>query len=294
MQWKAAYRVYRKMLRQPGLVQTSAIATAFKLQHDSQSTGKLAWVAEQRSGLFSLTTAQDSMLNVYNGAVETTSAQLLDLDEQMQAGDSINQTTYGSVLTQRASAQTQMEQYWTSLKQSRQQQIQNLLQYNAAITTNLTIDANHKLVNNIVLSLLAADTLAAGDLTTLEAIAAQCPQEGGDAVYEARAMVSYFTGVQFDNSACIGVEERENIMANAAFDAPIAIFPNPASNMIIIQGAPEDALVNITDYLGRVVHSGKLQSTQIELASFQSGVYTLQVFSNENTLLATRKLVIAQ
>ncbi|MFZ4634051.1 MAG: hypothetical protein ACOYNO_07590, partial [Saprospiraceae bacterium] len=176
---------------------------------DRCGPGKLAWVAEQRAGLFSLTTAQDSMLNVYNGAVESTSAQLLDLDEQMQAGDSINQTTYGSVLTQRASAQTQLEQYWTSLKQSRNQQIQNLLQYNAGITTNLTIDANHKLVNNIVLSLLASDTLATGDLTTLEAISAQCPQEGGDAVYEARAMVSYFTGEQFDNSACIGGGERE-------------------------------------------------------------------------------------
>lgn len=212
----------------------------------------------------------------------------------MQAGDSINQTTYGSVLTQRASAQTQLEQYWTSMKQSRQQQIQNLLQYNAAITTDLAIDTNHKLVNNIVLSLLAADTLATGDLTTLEAIAAQCPQEGGDAVYEARAMVSYFTGVQFDNSACIGGEERENEMANTVAVENITIYPNPATNMVIVQGAPEDAVVNITDYLGRLIHSGKLQSSQIELASFQSGVYTLQVFSNENTLLATRKLVIAQ
>jgi hypothetical protein len=251
-------------------------------------------VAEQRAGLFSLTTAQDSMLNVYNGAVETTSAQLLDLDEQMQAGDSINQTTYVSVLTQRASAQTQMEQYWTSMKQSRQQQIQNLLQYNAAITTNLTVDTNHKLVNNIVLHLLAADTLATGDLTTLEAIAAQCPQEGGDAVYEARAMVSYFTGEQFDNSACIGGEERENEMANTVAVENITIYPNPATNMVIVQGAPEDAQVNITDHLGRLVHASKLQSNRIELTTLQNGVYNVQVFSSEKTLLTTQKLVVAK
>jgi hypothetical protein len=112
-------------------------------------------------------------------------------------------------------------------------------------------------------------------------------------VYEARAMISYFTGEQFDNSACIGGGEREGKSANATLPTPITIYPNPATNMIVVQGAPENAQVNITDYLGRLVHSGRLQSNRIELTSLQNGVYNVQVFSSEKTLLTTQKLVIA-
>jgi PKD repeat protein len=78
-----------------------------------------------------------------------------------------------------------------------------------------------------------------------------------------------------------------------ADESGIRLYPNPATNMVIIQGAPEDAVVNITDYLGRLIHSGKLQSNRIELTTLQNGVYTVQVFSSEKTLLTTQKLVIA-
>jgi hypothetical protein len=100
--------------------------------------------------------------------------------------------------------------------------------------------------------------------------------------------------VQFDNSACIGGEERENEMANTVAVENITIYPNPATNMVIVQGAPEDAVVNITDHLGRLVHASKLQSNRIELTSLQNGVYNVQVFSSEKTLLATQKLVVAK
>jgi hypothetical protein len=221
-------------------------------------------------------------------------AQLLDLDEQIQEGDSDSQTTYNALVTQRGTTQVQLEQFWAGVKQTRNQQIQNLLNYNSGISTSLTIDGNHKSVNDIVLRFFATDTLATGDLSVLEIIAAQCPLEGGDAVYEARAMVSYFTGVQFDNSACIGSDEREDETANTVAVENITVYPNPATNMVIIQGAPEDAVVNITDYLGRLIHSGKLQSNRIELTSLQSGMYTVQVLSSENTLLTTQKLVVAK
>jgi hypothetical protein len=220
-------------------------------------------------------------------------AQLPDLDGQIQEGDSDSQTTYNALVTQRGTTQVQLEQFWAGVKQTRNQQIQNLLNYNSGISTSLTIDGNHKSVNDIVLRFFATDTLAFSDLSVLETIAAQCPLEGGDAVYEARAMISYFTGEQFDNSACIGGGEREGKSANATLPTPITIYPNPATNMIVVQGAPENAQVNITDHLGRLVHFGSLQSNRIELTSLQNGVYTVQVFSSEKTLLTTQKLVIA-
>ena len=99
-----------------------------------------------------------------------------------EAGTSINQSQYNTLVEQRATTQNQLEQFMEALDSIRQLRIQSLLQLNAAVSTSLTPAANHKTVNTITLNWLATDELSSTDLATLVSIAEQCPLEGGDAV----------------------------------------------------------------------------------------------------------------
>ncbi|MBV6438996.1 MAG: hypothetical protein EPGJADBJ_00626 [Saprospiraceae bacterium] len=298
MSWKGKYRLYRKILRQPALESYSSAYSTFKSANQNLSVGKLAHIAEEKAKLFALTAPEDSTLESHRSAWRQSMEALRQLDSLRQAGVPVNQTQYDARVQQSATAQTQYEQYAAGLKQARQQNIQTLLTLNAAVTTSLTPDASQKTVNGILLNYLLSDTLASGNLATLVSIAEQCPLEGGDAVYEARAIVSHFTGQGFnDLEQCEDNErqQRPEDSAKLSEAGSVVLYPNPTTGQLFWSGTGDQPVaIRVFNGLGQLAAEMTSANGSADLEQLPEGLYTLQIFAPDNTVLATEKIQIVK
>lgn len=298
MTWKGKYRLYRRILRQPALESYSSAYSTFKTANQNLSVGKLAYIAEEKANLFALTASEDSTLESRRDTWQQSMEALRQLDSLRQAGGTVSQTQYDASVQQSATAQTQYEQYASGLKQARQQNIQTLLTLNAAVTTSLTPDANQKTVNSILLNYLLSDTLASGYLSTLVSIAQQCPLEGGDAVYEARTVVSRFTGQGFnDLEQCEDTErqQRPEDSANLSEITPIVTYPNPSSGQLFWSGTGDQSItIRVFNGLGQLATEMTSANGSANLEQLPEGLYQVQLLSLNNTVLATHKLQIVK
>ncbi|MBK7938397.1 MAG: T9SS type A sorting domain-containing protein [Lewinellaceae bacterium] len=293
--WKGAYRLYRKMLRQPALATYSSLYSTFKATNDSLSTGRLAYIAERRDKLFNLDSLQHVAFENYRADLLDKVADIDTLEQQHQAGTSINQTQYNTLVQQRATTQNQLEQFMEALDSVRQVRIQSLLQLNAAVTTSLTPDENHKTVNAITLNWLATDELSSTDLATLESIAEQCPLKGGDAVYEARAIISHFEGIEYDDRDLCGTQNRQSRREKSPINNQIIVFPNPASDQINwTDPGGRVATIKVLNTLGQL--SVEITNTKppVGIVNLPQGFYVVQLFSADNTLLVAQKIQIVK
>ncbi len=96
--------------------------------------------------------------------------------------------------------------------------------------------------------------------------------------------------MSFDPS--LGIDELENPLA-------LGVFPNPASDVATVTFETEtssDVVLTITDLSGKVVYSNDMnsvigvQNIEINTASFESGVYMVNISSNGNQV--TKKLAV--
>lgn len=291
--WKGAYRLYRKILRRPAIESYAQVYADFKDDNENLSTGKLAYIAEERSKLFELGSTEATTAESRRSAWRQKMDELRELDSLRQSGTAVNQTQYNNAAQQVATTQTQYEQYLDTLRTIRLQQVATLLSLNAAVSTSLAIEANHKTLNNIVLKILLSDTLASSDLPTLADIAEQCPLEGGDAVYEARAMVAYFTGEDFDDyELCASSERQQRVQKKNTTRAErsIEIYPNPTTGEVFL-AADGEVLVRIFDNIGQLQLEKIVSDHRLDLSQLQPGIYRLQLF-REGQMLTTQSVVL--
>ena len=74
----------------------------------------------------------------------------------------------------------------------------------------------------------------------------------------------------------------------------LAIFPNPANNIVSVNAAISIKTVSIINYLGQVIMSKTaelVKQTNIDVSSFSKGIYLLQV-EMESGEVFTEKLII--
>lgn len=291
LHWKADYRLYRKLLHKPELESVSLYAD-FKTQKENEPLGKLAWVADQRGRLFSLSDAQQQMaaellLNNHVG-IQT----LTTKDSLLAAGETVDASTYQQTLSNRFEAQNQYDQFWTARIQARIAEAQGLLEYNQNIEIGQTIENNHKQMNRIALEMLLNDSISATDLLMVEDIAAQCPLAGGDAVFEARALVMQLTGKAYDNSACV-VGDR-SINRAETVENILELMPNPTNGFVVVKGPKHIGLIRIFNQLGNLVQEINDSDHRLDLSGLAEGIYFLEVFEDDGTCFGTSKLVIAR
>ena len=292
-QWKGAYRLYRKMLRQPAMEQYATVFATFKTTNSVRSTGKLAYVAEEKSKLFNQDANQGALTDANWSNVRTTMHNLWNLDSLRQLGTMVSQSQYDYALQQRINAQANIDNYLNGLDSVRQIRIQYLKQLNDGINTTLTIDYNQKVVNGILLNLLSTDSITSSELTILSAIADQCPLSGGDAVYEARAVVVHYTGEEYDDrQICAGTGSRENEQVSSTENKNyINIFPNPSTGLLSWSGITGPVTVRIFNQLGQLQLEQRCTEGSINLTPLQDGVYQLQLL-DAGQLKATRSVVL--
>jgi hypothetical protein len=295
MTWKANHRLYRKMLRHPSLQSWNSGFAAFKAAHENQSTGQLAYVSEQRAGLWRLTPTQQSAVVGSLGTLRQKQSDLAALDAQQQGGQPIDQQAYANLLQQHETARQQHEALEEDINTLRQQAAQSLLAYNTGIATATTPAQNHKSVNAILLQYVSSGQYSAADLTALDAIAEQCPLTGGDAVYEARAVVAEEMGAYYDDqTACAtsGRPSEERTAAAATGKKQVTFYPNPTTGMLTWSGAALSA-VRLYNAQGRLALEASVTGGQmIDLASLPDGMYLMQSFGIQGEVLDVQKVIL--
>lgn len=279
MIWKGRYRLYRKILRWPALESVSPYG-AFKTAQSSLSTGKLAYIAEQRARLFVPDSLQNVSINSYRTTFLQKMGDIRTQDSLRQAGASINGTTYATLVSQRNTAASQLEAIYYTLDTARYSKLVALSTLNSAVTTSYACDGNHKAVNAIIFHLLLTDTLATGDLATLEGIAEQCPLEGGDAVYEARAFVRHLTGTEYDDLDLCSTASRSAQKPDkqvTSFEG--SFYPNPTTGKLSWDNAAgEQVTIEVYDLFGRLRLSRNTSDPFIDLRPLSDGTYWIRLY----------------
>lgn len=119
-------------------------------------------------------------------------------------------------------------------------------------------------------------------------IAVQCPEDGGDAVYRARALYSNLTQQPIPDIPCaddrdsekLGGDKNQNILED------LLIYPNPANEYATVQLTTElPAQVVLMDLSGKVILRQEfIQQTRLNLKALSPGIYLIKVNSDSNTL----------
>lgn len=151
-------------------------------------------------------------------------------------------------------------------------------------------------MRNILLAafLLFGNTLAAGNLATLTGIAEQCPLEGGDAVYEARAIVAYLTGVSFDDDNLCDLAEARQQEEKTAKTAEIALYPNPTTGLLTWSSTVDQPVIlRIYNSLGQLQMEQVLSGVSTQIGHLPEGLYQVQLLDSQNkSILATQKVLL--
>lgn len=104
---------------------------------------------------------------------------------------------------------------------------------NQAVVSTVQPGQNTRTVTEIALGLASngTSTLSAAEVTTLEAIAGQCPISGGEAVFRARALLN-LTGTAYvfdDVAGCGSGNQKTDALSRAPEQYALTTYPNPAA-----------------------------------------------------------------
>lgn len=169
----------------------------------------------------------------------------------------------------------------------------NLLQAGNEVSNlspNNLIESYYKEVFSIYLANLLSgqDSLTTSQLVTLSAIAPLCPHEFGPGIYKARALISRYDDVIYEDNC--GMNGSSNQFSNKTVGDEInelKIYPNPAHNSFIIKFNFKEEGTNkfvLFDLLGKVMVERNIseQTGSIEISAkhISSGIYSYGVLKS--------------
>jgi hypothetical protein len=234
---------------------------------------------------------------------ETTQVRQMDsialLDKQIGApkappADSVTLRALKSALLMAAGTHyVQYNNRLNTLSQSRLGGLNALGPQNQALNTSMIWEENQKSVNRIFLSSSGAlpSQLTEIQLAELQIIAEQCPLEGGDAVYQARAVLQAHSRrpLSFDDEALCQQSQERNWVAPAI--SGVKVVPNPnTGNFALILDISEESrgLLRIFNATGQEVYRRTVDCSvithEIALGKMPAGVYSYNLSTDTGTI----------
>ena len=140
--------------------------------------------------------------------------------------------------------------------------------------------------------------MRASKFSSLEAIATLCPNNYGDAVFQARSMLFNTTKLQYSN-ACemseddVNARKASTTSLSVSQKVEVTLYPNPSNGNITFQ-TNNDLSYNITVYnlLGEKVFESNISNKQtINLNHLSSATYIVHIHNNDN-LIKTERISI--
>lgn len=295
--WQVQYNLYRKLLHRPELLQNAPELAKFKAVTANLALAQLAFIAEERSKLFAFNTADQAKDEWFRAEIALQTTRLLQLDSLRQTGTDIKASQYNHAVQLKSATEAEYADFLDNKTAERRLKTRNLLALNAATRVNNTMEINHKTVNTILLNLLLSDDQypSESDLATLSSVADQCPTTGGDAVFEARAIIERLTEKTYDdaNNCPTGAANATLAGEEKVATEDIKLFPNPTSGLLEWTGtAGQSVTVRVFNQLGLLVKEQTVDNNRINLNQLPDGLYLIQISGDNGAVWHTQKCTL--
>lgn len=241
----------------------------------------------------------DAILNLFEGLAEKDSLLFLYPEDTLLQNERL------AILDTLSRKASQNDTLSLEMLNARDLDSDDLWDENGNIAVTKIYEQNEKEVNAIYLTTIAKGTrgFSSQQLDDLEAIADQCPLEGGNAVFRARAMLALLgaSAVYDDSLNCEAVSEfhvpNPEIVAAAFTHQPVKVWPNPAGDVLYVRApGEENAVAILYNSTGQPVlktHLAKGEAThKINVQAIPVGLYWVQIRS-EHRLIFTAKIIVA-
>jgi hypothetical protein len=290
--WIAKRHLYGRLQQSPSLLH-DPILQSFVDTNQHQPLGLFYEVDQMLGEATSLSLGQDSTLQLYEDEMIQAADLMRGLTEQAYLGGQFDHVQATAAADDFEQAKTAYDSLWNIHGDSAQVKIDLASQELGTTNFHYLPADNLAAVYRIWLQQLQADTLdfTAAQLTTLQAIAAQCPEKGGDGVFVARALISE-TGTHWPNCSSGGtqalLQEGKNALAPAVREETVRVYPNPASSVLNIElPALEDGHIELLSLSGRVlwqqpVRNGGIHTVDIQ--AWPAGLYFYNIRTPEGML----------
>jgi hypothetical protein len=271
---------------------------------ESSDIGRLYQVAEQMNTLYKGTTEQESARNIKDEAIRAVIEQVKSMDNTYHNSASVDKLAF---LQQRATKMLNLRTLYaeravieTEIKDVVKNKINALEVFNNSFGTELLPAQNEQKINALYLKVIAREQteLNSEERSNLTNIAFQCPFQGGNAVYRARAIYDYVNGTEtVYPEDCDVIAPR--LQANQESTSTV-LYPNPAGDYVMLNMPESDynktLLVSFVNMQGMVVLSKQTSAVeQISTAQLSSGFYTCVIKdSSTGATLKAQKIIIAK
>ncbi len=291
LQWESGRRLYERMRDYEGLLGDNVATDAFYYASSTGIVGAYYDAEHQAKGIYGypigiLSDLQQSLAQLESNqlAVEAVLAGLVfatNYADSMAIYQNAN-LLYASAQTaasnlNEAEALAQLFQNTEAI---------NALSMTLPLSADNLLEQNRKAVQRLYLQTLGVGIhqLNGPQLLVAEAIALQCPLEGGSAVYAARALYRLNVDrIFFDDSLCQQSQERKEVTRNISPIGVIRLVPNPAKEVVTIAGllasAEKPVMVQLINTNGMlcIEHKAFANELAISVASLPSGIYFCKV-----------------
>jgi hypothetical protein len=300
--WTAKRQLYRYLKANPTAAPTGSVYASFL---SSQANTTIGRFEDQQTATNALLAGDASQRSQLAGHVSSLRTKFDELKVTMDA--LATQPNNTALLAQRSAKQAeittvagQAQGVENTMLAAGMAAASQLLTINAAISVSPVFETNQKTANRVLLETIAYNQteLTSQQVADLMPIANQCPLEGGEGVYLARALLG--NEIVYDDFTACGMGNGGQFIKST--DVPTAtgisfkIYPNPASGWAIIElkeALRADGKLVISNMQGIQLHRESLlkdtQAVPVDLSAYTGGVYfvTLTTADLTSTQLIT-------
>jgi hypothetical protein len=314
--WDANWALYRKLLAEPQLMAEDSVLTAFFNRMAQLPIGQLAVIEQSKEELYA-PNATTEIVSEMARNLRYISVDIRKIDSLVFADTLEELPAHWYVLMEEAKLLSDSITALSAIADSlRRIHAVTLLADNASVTPGSLPEENLHTINTLYLESIASGSFAfsQGRQDTIASIAAQCPEEGGMAVFLARALQALVAPdiLHIDTIPCVtqvqalsgkpsdAVLEESRVKVQETTEGGLSakLFPNPAgSHFLLAYDAAQPTQMSIFDMFGKLRFStplapGSGMAQTVDTSALESGVYLVSLWQVSGETASIRLLIV--
>ena len=309
VEWLSAAYLYKRisdhseLLNEPGY-------TSFYNQNASSTVGQFIAMENSTANVYEIGAADLSTLNSNNSSLETKVNDIRSLEAQIATAP---ESAIPGLMANRSALYLDFanlvmanDTVWGQIQSQRATDAAQAVSQNANIATTYGFEANEQAVNDVLLqtSAMGDIELSLAQTSTLTNIADQCPLQGGNAVFRARALLAGTVDSVFydDDQICANANQLIQPPASTEIaQSSFGLYPNPTKGEFTVQWDGDQysatgVSILLYDLLGHkvlerrfVANTGK---ATLFVGNLAEGVYICKVFAGKENVLTEHLLLM--
>jgi Secretion system C-terminal sorting domain len=296
--WTGRRHLYRRLNENVALKSSDVRYSEYLVKQVGTSVAQFEDFERQFSDMIKTEASKTALIQYNNEKISAIMTDLAAFDTKLGDVDMKDVKAMKALMDERRAycdkMQTlglQSEKVHASVSVWKKAELEKLASINKRISTFNTLEDNQKQVNQIKIetTLTDATALTASQIEALESVAGQCPLSGGDAVFEARSLLSMAKDVYYDDEKlCKSQSQLVEDVTISKTKRPLSISglsvsPNPANNVISVsfEGKTEDkGQVMIMNSVGKTLKVNTVNANQvysIDVSDMPNGLYTVLI-----------------